>query len=575
MPAGDAKTNIYAFDDILVERDNYRLFRGGEVRAIEPRAFDLLVYLIEHPGRVVTKEELFEHIWKRSFVTDSALTQEIRQIRQVLGDDAANPRYIETIPKHGYRFVAEVSVRGEEEGGPPYDSLAILPFANLNSDPELDYFVVGITDLLITDLGKIGALKVISRTSTNQYKETRKPLPQIALELKVKAIVEGAVMRIGDRVRVTVQLIDATTDYHIWAESYERKLTDILSLQKEVARAVAGQIRITLSPDEAARLSQIPKIDPEAYEAWLKGNYLLLKFVPGGVQKAIEFFRTAIRLEPSYAAAYAALGDAYGNLGYWGILPPREIIPHVRAAAAKAMELDETLCDSHIVLGKFKLYYELDLVSAERHFQRAVELSPNDINAGTHHALALLLLRRMDEALAEIKHITLLDPLSVPVSAIVGFHYFALGDKDRAIEVWRQTLEIEPMFLLSRWFLWRAYRLLGMFDEAINEFVSLPMMYDRAVVEAATARYRQSGYHHAMRDAAAKLAEQSRIRYIPPTHVAMLYAHAEENEQAMDWLERAYEAHDPKLVAVGIEPDWEHLRSYPRFHRMLDRFGLQ
>jgi TolB-like protein len=571
---------VYLFDDVLVETGNFRILKSNQARTLEPRAFDLLIYLIEHSGRVVEKEELFEQVWQRSFVTDSALTQEIRQIRQALGDDAAAPRYIETVPKRGYRFIAAVNetaskvkevVAAQVE---VFDSLAVLPFANLNADPELDYFVEGITDLLITDLGRIRSLKVISRTSAMQYKGACKPLPQIARELRVKAVVEGAVLRAGERVRVTVQLIEAATDQHVWAECYERDLRDILSLQNELSETIAAKIRVRLTPEEKARLASRRQIHPEAYEAYLKGNHFLLKFIPGGPQKAIEYFQFALRKEPAWAAAWAALADAYGHLGFWGIAPPNEIAPKIMAAALKALELDETLCEAHTVLGKHRFYYELDRVAAESEFRRAIELNPGDIQAGTIYALCLATMGRLEEALAEIRRTHQLDPLSIPVSAIVGWHLFALGRWDEAVEEWRKTLEMEPDFALSHWFLWRVYRLKGMFAEALNEFNHLSLLYNREVMEAAQKGCAQSGYRGAMLRAAGQMAAQANDRYVPPMHVAMLYAHAEEPDRAAEWLERAFEAHDPKLVSVGVEPDWDSLRSSPRFQRLLYHFGL-
>jgi TolB-like protein/Tfp pilus assembly protein PilF len=569
----------YFFDDVVVEGGNFRIIKCDEVRTIEPRAFDLLLYLIEHRGRVVEKGELFDQVWKRSFVTDSALTQEIKQIRQAIGDDAGAPRYIETVPKRGYRFIAEVGETGRKTEAAAgldaqvFDSLVVLPFANLNADPELEYFVEGITDLLITDLGRIRSLKVISRTSAMQYKSARKPLPQIAGELKVKAAVEGAVMRVGERVRVTVQLIEAATDRHVWAECYERNLRGILSLQNELVETIAAKIRVELTPEEEARLASHPQVDHEAYEAYLKGNYFLLRFIPGGPQKAIEYFQQAIEKEPGYAAAYAALADAYGHLGFWGVVPPREIAPKIKATILNALEMDDTLPEAHNVLGKHLFYYDLDRSAAEREFHRAVELNPNNIDARTHYALCLAAMGRLEEAMADIRRTHELDPLSIPVSAITGWHLFALRRWDEAVAELQKTLEMEPNFALSRWLLWRIYRKLGMYDEALNEFTSLKLIYDSEVIEAAKEGYAKSGYAGAMRMAADRMADQSKDRYLPPMHIAMLYAHAGENDLALEWLERAYEARDPKLISVAVEPDWDNLHSSPRFQQLLRRFG--
>jgi TolB-like protein len=571
------KSSTYVFDNLVVEGSNYRILKQGQAVTLEPRAFDLLIYLIEHRGRVVEKEELFEQVWRRAFVTDSALTQEIRQIRQALGDQVEAPRYIETVPKRGYRFIAELNgATSPASAFQPqvFDSLVVLPFANLNNDPALDYFVEGITDLLITDLGKLKTLKVISRTSALQYKQAHKPLPQIARQLKANAVVEGAVLRVGERVRITVQLIEAATDQHVWAESYERDLGDILSLQSALAETVAAKIRVSLTPEERARLVARPQVRAEAYEAYLKGNFFLLKFMPGGPQKAIEFFQKALALQPDYAAAYAGLADAYGHLGFWGLRAPLEITPSIRDVALKALALDDTLCEAHTVLGKVKLYYDLDRLAAEKEFKRALELNPNNISASTIYALCLATQGRLEEAMTEIKHAHELDPLSLPVSAIVGWHYFALGQYETAIQHWRQTLEMEPSFSMSHWFLWRVYRLLGNFDAALREFQSLKFLYNPEVIEAASPNDANPNYQSAMRRAGETMAAQAENHYVPPMHIAMLYAHAEAHEHALAWLERAYHARDPKLISVEVEPDWAHLRSFPRFQQLLHRFGL-
>ncbi|HSB07909.1 MAG TPA: winged helix-turn-helix domain-containing protein [Blastocatellia bacterium] len=353
-PREQHRSITYYFDDVAVDCDNFRVLKRGEAKAVEPRAFDVLIYLIEHRGRVVEKQELFDQVWKETFVTDGALTRIIKEIRQFIGDDAGSPRYLETLPKRGYRFIAFVeevpSAAGEapEQGAvESIDSLAVLPFANLNADPEQDYFVEGITDLLITDLGKIGALKVISRTSVMQYKQARKPLPEIAEELRVKAVVEGSVLRVGERVRITVQLIEAATDRHLWAESYERDLRDVLALQSEVAQAIAREIQVALTPEEKVRLASVHPVNPEAHLAYLKGHYFLEKYSPDSIMKAIDCFQLAIEKDPNYAAAYAGLAYVYGVFVMAGFAPPRETIPKARAAVLKAVEMDDTLADAH------------------------------------------------------------------------------------------------------------------------------------------------------------------------------------------------------------------------------------
>ena len=356
-----------------------QLFKQGRRSKRQQQPCQVLALFLEHPGEVVTHDELQKRLWPgRTFVDfEHGVNMAINKLREALGDSAEEPRFIETLPRLGYRFISRV-----EEGplgsrpAPAAVAFAVLPLANLSGDSEQEYFADGMTEALINDLSKIGALKVISRTSVMQYKQTVKSLPQIAQELGVDAVIEGSVQREGDQVRISIQLIDAATDKHLWAEKYEREYRSILALQSEVARAVAQQIRITLTPQEQARLTSIHTVDPQAHEAYLKGRYYSNKRAEKELSKSIECFELAIEKDPNYAAAYSGMSDTYALLAYRGDLPSKEALSRAKAAALKAVELDDTLAEAHASLAFIAETHEWDWSTAERVYKRGLDLSP-------------------------------------------------------------------------------------------------------------------------------------------------------------------------------------------------------
>ena len=348
-------------------------------------------------------------------------------------------------------------------------AVAVLPLENMSRDPEQDYFADGMTEALITDLAQIGALRVISRTSAMQYKGTRKPLPEIARELNVDAVVEGSVLRFGNRVRITAQLIHAASDQHLWAKSYERDLGDILALQSEVARAIAKEVKIKLTPHQQARLTCARPVNPEAYEAYLKGRYYWNKFTEEGFKRSLEYFKQAIEKDPVYASAYAGLAESYATLGFFSTVP-KEAFQKAKEAALKALEIDDTLAQAHTSLGLSRLFYDWDRLTAEREFQRALELNPG--YALTHHeyALYLMAMARLDEALVEEKRALELDPLSLRINTALGWVFYFARQFQQAIEQYRKTLELDPNFVMAYWQLGLAYEQKAMYKEALEEF---------------------------------------------------------------------------------------------------------
>src|SRR5438876_7060283 len=390
--------------------------RSGELRKrgvkvkLQEQPLQILGILLEKPGEVVTREELRQRIWPAdTFVDfDHGLNNAIRRLREALGDSAETPRYIETLSRRGYRFISNFGAA--TSGACPPRSLAVLPLENLSRDPEQEYFAEGLTEALITTLAKIGELRVISRTSAMQYKGVHKPLREIAQELDVDAIVEGTVLRVGRRVRITAQLIDAPKETHLWAESYERDLRDVLTLQAEVAHAIARQIQIKLTPQEQAHFADVHPVNPEAYEAHLKGRYHWNRRGGESLPKAVQYFQQAIAKDPTYAAAYSGLADCLSVLGYWGLVPPDEGCGKAKGLADKALEMDHSLAEAHASLAFATMFYDFDFVTAEREFERSIELNPRSGMAHQWFGLSLGYMGRYEEGFTEVKRAVRLDP---------------------------------------------------------------------------------------------------------------------------------------------------------------------
>jgi len=601
----------------------------------------LLGVLLEHPGEVVTREELRNRVWpNESFGDfDQALNIAVGKLRSALGDSAENPRFIETLPKRGYRFIADVSVldadarpkklesvaenpsateprqtlqgaglavapkrrswltgrvilalalvvslsilsvwlfrsRGPAPAG--IRSLAVLPLENLSGDASQNYFADGMTDELITDLAQISALRVISRTSVMVYKGARKPLPQIARELNVDAVVEGTVLRSGDQVRVTAQLIEASTDKHLWSQSYEGELRDTLALQNRVASAIADQIRINLTPREQAALKNVKVVNPQAYESYLKGRYFWNKRTADGLKVALAYFKQAIEEDPKYAKAYSGLADTYALLGDWqyAVMPPKEAFPKAKAAAIKALELDNTLGEAHNSLAFVLDGFDWDLDAGGKEFQRAIELNPGYATAHHWYAWHLSLLGRFDEAITEMRKAENLDPLSLIINADLA-ELLDLGHSyDESIGQSRKTIEMDPNFALAHNQLAQAYLQKHMYAEAIAELEkAVQLSGDSPTCIANLARaYVASGKRSEAVTLLGDLKKRSNPGYSNAAEIAMIYVSLGDTDQAMTWLEKGYqERFNPGVL---LRPGFDPLRSDPRFQNLLRRIGL-
>jgi TolB-like protein/tRNA A-37 threonylcarbamoyl transferase component Bud32/Tfp pilus assembly protein PilF len=453
-------------------------------------------------------------------------------------------------------------------------SLAVLPLENLSHNPEQDYFADGMTEELITQLAQIGATRVISRTSVMPYKGVQKPLPQIARELKVDAVVEGSVQRLGDRVRITAQLVEGATDRHLWAQSYERDLKDVLALQSEVARAIAGEIRVKLTPQQQARLAAKRAVNPAAHEAYLRGRFQANMATRESLQRSIEYYQQALQIDPQDALAYAGMADSYAALeGYY--LPPWETMPRAKAAATKALQLDESLAEAHTSLGFVRLLYDYDWSEAEREFQRAIELNSNFADAHHGYAAYFAAMGKRDEALAEIRRAQELDPLSSAINVELAWLLFISRQNEQAIEQCRKMIDVEPRLALAHTFLALAYARKGQFAEAVAEAEKGRQLDDSPLVAAMLGGiYAAANKGAAARRVLEQLKEEAKQRYVCPYEVAVIHLHLGDKDQALKWLQKAYAEHESCMAWLKVDPRFDPLRSDPRFADLLRRIGL-
>jgi len=457
---------------------------------------------------------------------------------------------------------------------PQIDSLAVLPLKNLMGDPEQDYFVEGMHEALTAELSKISALKVISRTSTVRYKDTDKPMPQIARELGVTGLIEGSVLREGDQVRITVQLIHGPSDRHLWAESYQRELRGILTLQSDVARAIAGEIRVAVTPAEATRLTTTRTVNPEAYQLYLQGRYFWNYRTQEGFEKAIKYFQQAIEKDPTEARAYAGLADCYNVMSNYLPVPTRETFPQAKAAALKALSLDDTLAEAHTSLAFVYEVYDWDWAAAEREYQRALELNPSYETARRWYAGFLVMLGRTEEGIAETQRALELDPVNMHGGA--AWHYYHAHRYDKAIEHYRKHFELHPKRVPAHFFLAQAYVQVGRYEEAVAEFqeaLRVDPNQLRALAGLAHA-YASSGRREEAIKILGQLEEQSKRDYLPTYHIAAAYVALGDRDRAFEWLERAYRERSFFLAHVKVEPAFDSLHSDPRFQDLVRRMNF-
>ncbi len=644
MPLGQhGSRTTFRFDAFELDPSSGELRKHGHRIRLQEQPFRILCLLLERPSELITREEIRAALWDGdTFVEfDRSLNKAMVKLRQALGDDAESPRFIETLPRRGYRFqipvesqeaasavaaagTSDVSIGSgiSEDKQPdsvpstlrragPYrnllgvalvvacvvlglwlipssirqrllglrpattsiQSLAVLPLENLSGDPGQDYFAVGMTDELTTNLARIRTLRVVSRTTAMRYQNTHKSIPEIARELNVDAVIEGSVVRSGDQVRITTQLIDARRDAHLWAQSYERPISNILNVQDSIALEIASQVRANLSADERGLFAARAPIRPNAYDDYLRGRNQLAKQNPDAIQKSVEYFEQAIDDDPQYARAYAGLADAYALLANYQAMLPAEAFPRAKAAATHALELDANSPEAYGSLALVKHHFEWDWAGAEGDYKRAIELQPNFATAHHRYAWFLSDMGRHDEALQEIRRAQELDPTSIVVQTNLGRVLYRARRYDESITELRKAVALDPNRIFSHIFLGMAYEARGSCPEALNEFRIVQTFTEGRDGSGAAHAYATCGRPEDARHAMKILAGPSTDPVQDWFYVAGVFAALGQKDHAFEWLDKAAQNHDFFLTEMKGHPFMDPLRSDPRFDKIVRQVG--
>jgi len=635
MQAATRCKNIFRFGPFEFDPNTRELRKHGLRVQLMGQPVEVLTLLLERAGEVIRREDLQSRLWPGdTFVEfENGINAAVKRLRERLGDSAERPRYIETIPRSGYRFIAPVSRvsngnsasvvtsdtkpanlpdqppntvakvrinprwwfgalavaailaialywamsrssrRLERPSSVQIRSIAVLPFANLSGDSEQEYFADGMTDELITSISKIPGLTVISRTSVMQYKRTNKQLPTIARELNVDGIMEGTVLRQGDRVRITIQLLHGPSDTHLWADTYERDLHDVLTLQDELADAVARQVKVAVTSSyQQFQREHIRSLDPKSYESYLKGRYY---FNSLQVEKAAASFKEAINLEPEYAQAYAGLAETYDLFEPQNAAPAHQAISAAKAAALRALELDGNVAEAHTSLGWANMVYDWDWTGAEANFKRALQLNPNSETAHLWYGCELVWESRFDEGLSEMRRAQEVAPASAYMAAFFGMGLYQARRYEEAVHRSKEALELDRTFPAAYQWLGLTYAAVGRHEEAVNELEkSLQFSRDRGVrISVALSRL---GYAYGVAgrraDALAILEELRRMsatKHVPPPHFAIVYIGMGDKDRAFDWLNKGLRERSYEMPLIKTDPRFDSLRKDPRFQDLL------
>jgi TolB-like protein/DNA-binding winged helix-turn-helix (wHTH) protein/tetratricopeptide (TPR) repeat protein len=615
---------VLHFGPFTVDLEARSLHRQTRRVKLQDQPFELLAVLLERPGELITREELRQRLWTAHTLVDfdHGLNIAINKLREALGDCSDEPRFIQTVPRRGYRFVGVLqSEKALTEAGPGEDattvrspsrrhiiyavvagtlvlgavvaivlhsyhssshvqlqakhieSIAVLPLRNLSGDSEQEYFADGMTEALITDLAQISALRVISRTSSMHYKALNKPLTEIAQELRVDAVVEGSVLRSGGRVRITAELVDTASDKHLWAQSYERELRDVLVLQSEIARTIADEIRVKITPQERMRLATTRVIDPAAHEDYIKGRFYWNKRTEEGLKRGIQYFQQAIDIEPNYAEAYSGLADCWHGLAWYGYMPPKDASLRAKAAATKALELNGSMAEAQTSLAHLSANYDFDWKAAEESFQRAIALNPNYANAHHWYADLLSAMGRHEQAMAESQRARELDPLSPIINAWLGWRYQFARRYDEAIAQYRKTLDLDPNFPPAHLVLGQAYEQKNMLKEATAELEqAVNLSGSGAVYLASLAHvYGVAGRRADALKLIRKLETLAAEQHVSSYDMALAFVGVNDRDQAFSWLSKAVSDHAGRLMFLNVEPRFDSVRSDPRYAELVRR----
>jgi DNA-binding winged helix-turn-helix (wHTH) protein/TolB-like protein/Tfp pilus assembly protein PilF len=626
---GEQDNHSYDFGRFRLKVVERVLLRDGEPVPLTPKVFDILVTLVEHGGQVVAKDDLMRKVWPNTFVEEGNLTQNISLLRKALGETPGGVQFIETVPRRGYRFVAETTETwGDEadpartengqsalprvEAAPPVadriptsnghsrrtplfaltgvvvmaliglvyftgwgkgnassiQSIAVLPFVDESADPDAQYINDKIAESLINSLSKLPQLRVVPRSVVAGYKGKEIDPRKVGQELNVRAVVTGRMRRHGDIISIQADLIDLENVAQLWGQHYDHKVSDVLLVQDDISRDIFENLRLKLNVEEKKQL--------EAYRLYLKGRNAWNKRTGDALLQAIEFFNQAIAIDPNYGAAHAGLADCYNMLVVYGRLEPKEGFPKAKEAATKALEIDESSAEAHSSMAFIKFRWDWDRAATEREFQTAIRLKPAYAPAHQWYSSYLVAVERFDEAIAEAKRTEELEPLSFVASSHLGWIYYLSGQNDKAIEQCRKILELDPSSFPARRYLGLAYEAKGMYAEAITEFqTGVKLSGSPLMLGLLGHAYAASGKTAEAKQVLEDLQQLQGQRYVSPYTVAAIYAGLGDQDQAFKWLETAVEARDIWLMNLKVDPVFAKLRSHRNFTDILARIRLR
>ena len=586
----EISSKIYEFSGFRLEEAQQRLLFNGEPVALKPKILDLLRYLIQSRGQLIAKDDLMREVWPDTIVEENNITVSMSILRKTLGEDRQKPRFIQTVPRRGYRFVAEVIELSPDPitvGDPhkitvvsetdeaPIDSLAVLPMDIGEKDPNVEYLSDGITESIIDLLSRIPNLRVLARSTVFRFKDKQIDPQEVGRLLNVRAVMMIRVMKLGGKLIIRSELVKVADGSQLWGEQYNRSPSDILAIQEEIARAITESLKFKLTSSDSISLARHPTENIEAYNLYMRGRYFWNKYSKEWVMKAIEVFQEAIQIDSYYALAYCGLADAYFRLSNVHF-PPLEVMPKAKEAALRAVEIDDNLAEAHSSLGLVKVYYDHDWIGAEAEFRKALKLDPNLVSAHQRYGSYLTFMGRFEESIRHYETALELDPFSLQINMNLATTYYLRGEYDRAINHLNKTSELEPNYMPTHFVLGSAYVQQGRLQEAIEQFQFIYKMDEEAYIALGF-----MGYAHALNGQRAEaetllniLQDIAERKYISPYSLLLIHLAIGPLERVFQLLEQLYEERNDWLVWLKVSPELKNLRSDPRFQDLLRRIGF-
>ena len=578
----DTTYNVYEFNGFRLEGTQRRLLYQGQPVPLKGKILDLLLLLVEKRGQLVVKEDLMREIWSDSIVEENNITVSMSMLRKALGEDRSSPQFIETVPRQGYRFIAEVtevspprtaSIDASQDE--PIDSLAVLPLQSNGNDQNVEYLSDGITESIINTLSRIPQLRVLARSTVFRFKGKEIDPQGVGLLLKVRAVMMIQVMRLGETLVIRGQLVKVSDGSQLWGDQYNRNPSDILAVQDEIAKAISESLELKLTRQDKLRLTKQPTENTEAYNLYLRGRYFWNKYSKEWVLKAIEAFNEAILIDANYALAYCGMADAFFRLSNV-YFPPREVLPKAKEAALRAAGIDDNLAEAHSSLGLVRVYYDHDWTEAEREFRRALELDPNLVSAYQRYGSYLTFMGRFDEAITHYETALELDPFSLQINMNLATTYYLRGDYEKAASLLTKTIELEPNYMPTHFVLGCVRIQEQRLAEAIAEFQLIYKLDEEAYLALGF-----MGYAHALAGERAEaetllniLQEISLRKYVSPYSMLVIHLALGPKERVFELLEQLYEERNDWLVWLKVSPELKNLRDDSRFENLLRRTGF-